>query len=411
MTDPVIRPGNGLLLIVLQSAEGTPGVPSAATDVILIETDSVDYNDPYKTEATSEATGSFDAGPPLVLGQPATFNFRARLRGAGVGVTYTASVKPPLHAALSACGFLGVFTASVSAAALTAGTVSSGTLGTGFGTTAQMYRGMPLVMSGAPAAGRRPLVTDFTAAKVASLSDLYGSALSATNQAALPANWTYAPTTPGDGASRATMHPCATIYWYEDGTLRQLTDCRGVLDLEGNSARPGFGNFSFTGIYGGISDAAVPASPVFTQPSAPLLVQGTGVGPVAQVNRRGLPISKWSIKSNSQVISSEDPNSPIGYGSGQIADRMYVLEVDPLKTLVATRNAIADIGAFSQYPASLQFGTVIGNSVSILMPLVQPTDSAPTMRDKLRAETLHYQAIGTGRDNASRDGSIILCFS
>lgn len=411
MTDPVIRPGNGLLLIALQSAEGTIATTSAATDVVPCETDSVDYNNPYKTEAANEANGSFVASSPLVLGQPATFTFRSRIKGAGPAITYTASVKPPLHAPLSACGWLGQFQAAVAAAALAAGTASSATLGAGGAATAQIYRGMPLLLTGAPAAGRMPLISDYTAAKVATLTDLYGSALSASNTGAIPANWTYAGTSPQDAASRTSMHPCATISWYEDGTLIQLMDCRGTADLDGDSARPGFATFSFTGIWMGRTDAAMPANPVYPSQSAPLLVQGTGTGPIMQVNRRGMPISKWSLKNGSTLEMPDDPNTTIGFGAGQITDRVPIFEIDPLMSFVATRNALADIAAFSQYTGALQFGAVAGNRWSLTLPLIQPTNSAPGKRGNLRSETIQYQALTPGKDAASRDGDAIICFS
>lgn len=411
MTDPVIRPGNGLLLIALQSAEGTIASPSAVTDIVPCETDSMTYNGPYTSEDTDEANGSFAAGAPLVVGQPATISFRSRIKGAGPGVTYTASVKPPLHAALSSCGWLGVFQAAVAAAALAAGTTTSGTLGAGGAATAQVYRGMPLVLTGAPATGRRPLISDYTAGKVATLTDLYGSPLSASNTGAIPANWTYAPTTPPDAASRATMHPCATIFWYEDGVLYQWMDCRGTLDLDGDTARPGFGAFSFTGVFVSKTDVAVPTNGVYPSHSAPLLVQGTGTAPAAQIARRGLPISKWSLKNGGQIETPQDPNTPIGFGGGQIAGRRHQLEVDPLATHVATRNVLADIAAFSQYTAALQFGAVAGNSWSLLLPLAQPLMVTPAMRSKLRAETTVYQALSPGKDNSNRDGDAVLCFA
>lgn len=409
--DPVIRPGSSLLLMALQSAEDAPASPSALTDAVPCEIDSIDYNGPYTAEQTNEANGSFAAGAPMVVGQPATVTFRSRLKGAGPGVTYTASVKPPLHAALSACGFLGLFTAALVASALSAGTAMSATLGAGASAVAQTYRGMPLVLTGAPAVGRMPLITDYSATKVATLADQFGAALSTANTAAIPANWTYAPTTPLDAASRVSMHPCATIQLYEDGSLHTWTNCRGSVDLDGNSGKPGFGTFSFTGIYQGRTDAAMPAAVTYPGHSAPLLVQGSGSQPAFQVNRRGLAISKWSIKSNSPATSPDDPNTPIGYGAAQIADRMYQLEIDPLLTQVAVRNVLAEIAAFNQYPGSLQFGTVAGNRVSILHPVMQPTDTTPGKRDKLRAETIHYQAIVAGRDAANRDGDLVLCFS
>lgn len=410
MTDPVIRPGNGLLLIALQSAEGTPATPSAATDVVPCETDSVSYNGPYKTQAADEANGSFVASSPLVMGQPSTFSFRSRMKGAGQ--TYTASVKPPLHAPLSACGWLGQFTAALAAAALAAGTAQSATLGAGGSSTAQAYRGMPLVLTGAPAANRLSLITDYSAGKVATLADNFGSALSASNTGAIAANWCYAPTSPVDAASRATMHPAATIYWYEDGILYQWMDCRGSVDFEGNSGEPGYAVFNFTGIFAGKTTVAVPAAPVYPSQSAPLLVMGVGgVQPAFQINRRGMPISKWSLKNGAGLESPDDPNTAIGFGAAQIEDRMPILEIDPLMTFVATRDALADIAAFAQYPGAIQAGSVAGNRWGLTLPIIQPTDTATAMRGKLRAETLHYQATTAGKDGAGRDSDILLCFS
>ena len=45
-----------------------------------------------------------------------------------------------------------------------------------------------------------PLITDYTAGRVATLSDQFGTPLSSSNSAAIPANWTYAGTTPADMA-------------------------------------------------------------------------------------------------------------------------------------------------------------------------------------------------------------------
>jgi hypothetical protein len=409
--DPVMRPGNGLLLIALQSAEDTIASPSAATDIIPCENDSISFNMPYKYETADEVSGSFASGAPLVVGQAATFSFKSRIKGAGPGATYTSSVKPPLHAALSACGWLGVFTAAVSAAALAAGTTNSATLGTGFAATAQIYRGMPLLLTGAPAAGRFPLITDYTSGKVATLADAYGSALTTANTAAIPANWTYAPTSPYDASSRAAMHPAATINYYEDGRLYQFMNCRGTVDMDGDTAKPGFATFNMTGIFVGVFDVAVPSNTAYPSQSAPTLVQGSGVAPAFQVNRRGLAISKWSLKNGGQIDSPEDPNSNIGFGAGQISDRTYMMEIDPLMTFVANRNSLADIAAFSQFPAAIQLGSVAGNRASIMLPLVQPVESDPGTRGKLRSETLRFQAVSPGRDNSGRDGDISLCFS
>lgn len=411
MPDPVIRPRNGVLLIALQSAQGVAASPSAATDAIPFEDGSVTYNSPFQTEASNEANGSLVAAAPLVVGQPATFGFRSRLKGAGAGVTYTSSVKPPLHAPLQACGMRGLFTAAIAAAALTAGTTSSATLGTGFSTTAQAYRGLPLLLTGGAGAGRMPLITDYTSGKVATLSDLYGSALDTSVSAAMPANWSYAGTSPADVSARATDHPYATIYWYEDGNLLQWIDCHGTVDLDGNTARPGFGAFSFIGVYMGKTAVAVPSNAVIANHSAPLLVQGSGLPPAMQVNRKGLPISRWSWTNGGNVESPEDPNTAYGYAGGEIGGRATIFEADPLMTLVTTRDTLSEIAAFANYPLALQFGMTAGNRVSLLGPLVQPIEASPTDRGSFRAETTRWQALNPGKDANGRDGDRILAFS
>jgi hypothetical protein len=409
--DAPIRPENSLLCIAAQSAEGSPAVPSAATDAIPFETDSLDYNGPFRSEATTEANGSFVASAPMVVGQPATISFRSRLKGAGPGVAYTASVRPPLHVPLQICGMLGQFVAAIAAAALTAGTAQSATLGASAPATAQALRGVPLLLTGAPAAGRASLIADYTAGKVATLTDVFGSALSATNQAAVPATWTYAGTTPSDAASRASMHPCATVYLYEDGVLHQWQDCRGTVTYEGAAGQPGFAVFNLTGVYMGRVDAAMPTNPVVAGHSAPLLVQGAGTQPAFQINRRGLAISRWSINPQGSLETPDDPNSTYGFAGGQIAGRTPMLELDPLTTLVATRNSLADIAAFAQHVASIQMGSVAGNRVSIMVPVGQPVETTPGKRGKLRSETLRYQLLTPGRDNANRDGDFVLAFS
>jgi hypothetical protein len=396
MLDPIVRPRNGVLLIALQSAEGITATPSPSTDAVPVEDGSVTFNNPYRTEDTSEINGSLVSSAPLVIGQPATVGFRSRIKGAGAGITYTSSVKPPLHAALQAAGLRGQFTAAVAAAALTAGAVASATLPAGFAATAQTYRGMPLLLASAPAAGRMPLVTDYTAGRVATLSDLYGSPLSSSNTAALPANWSYAGTSPADVAARATDHPAATIQWYEDGNCYTWTDCRGTVDFDGNSARPGFAAFSFTGIFAGVGVASVPNATLASH-SAPLLVQGAGAPPAIQVGGKGIAISRWSLTN--------------GFAAGVIGGRTPVFEADPLMTLVNVRNSLNEIAAFTVAPVALQFGSTAGNRVSILVPTGQAIDATPGTRGSLRSETRRWQALNPGDDAYGRDGDRYITFS
>lgn len=406
--DPVIRPQNGVLLIALQSAEGSPATLDPALHAVPVEAGSVTYNGPFGTEPVGEATGSYVSSSPLVFGRPATIGFRSRIKGAKA--TYTSSLKPPLHAALQACGWRGLFQAAIAAAALSAGSALSGTLGTGFTGTAQLYTGMPLVLSVGVGAGHVPLITNYTAGKVATLSDTFDPALDNTTEAAIPANWTYAGTSPRDASARALDHPVATIGWYEDGNLYTWVDCRGVLDLEGDAARPGFGAFSFTGVFTGVTTTAVPASAVVASHSAPTLVKGAGLPPAMIANRKPLPISRWALRSGGGIESPADPNTTYGFGAGQIGGRTPMFEADPLRTLVSTRNAIAEIEAQSNYPIALRFGSVAFNRWALVIPQAQPVSVDNAERTGMRADQLVWQATSPGRDNVDRDSDRFLTF-
>lgn len=410
MTDTTLRLANVAMLLKVETTEGADASPTAA-DAFPFEEDGYSYNYPYRSEASNEANGSLAAGAPLVVGQPAEVSIRVRLKGANAG--YTASVKPPHHALLSIAGLRGQFTAAVASAALTAGTTTSGTLGTGFGSTAQMYRGMPLIMTGGVGAGQVPYVSDYSAAKVATLTDQFGSVLTTATSTAIPANWTYAPTSPGSAAARATDHPSGTLYIYEDGTLHKFVGCRAVLD-EGaaDTAKPLFATFKLSGVYAGKSDAAIPSGISLPSQIAPTLVQGlSNLSPAFLVNRAQLPIAKMSLRLNGAIDSPEDPNTNYGFGYGQIGGRTAELSADPLATLLATRDALAAIAAGSQFPAVARFGTVANNRIGITFPLLTQVDAQPGARGRFRSEDLKWQALNPGQDANTRDNDFVICFS
>jgi hypothetical protein len=404
----VLRPQNSVLLIKTQTAEGTPATPSAAVDAIPFESDSIGFSNPYSSESSNEVTGSLVSGSPLVVGQPATIRFRSRVKGANA--TYTASVKPPLHQALAICGVQGFFQAAITAALLTAGTATTGTLGTGFSASAQAYLGMPLIIGAGVGNGHTPLVTDYTAGKVATLSDSFSPALDTTTSVSIPANWTYAGTSPRDATDAASDHPAGTIYWYEDGVLHQFVDCRGKVDFSGDTAKPGFAEFEINGIYVSSTDVSVPTGAVIANWSAPLLVKGSGTPPAALVNRKQLPISKWSSMTGGSVESPADPNTTLGFGAGQIGPREPTFGCDPLAALMATRNTLAEIAAFTQYPIALRFGSAAGNRWSLLHPLAQPVSQDLGTRGAFRSHDQQYRVLTSGRDAQDRDADRILCF-
>ncbi len=410
MTDPVIRPDNALLLFGLQTAEDSPLTLDPALHALGIVQDSFTYGSPFATEGSNESNGSLAAAAPMVVGQEVKISFRVRMKGAGVGVTYTNLIKPPMHPVLAAAGWRGFFQASVAAAALTAGAATTATVGTGYTGTAQLYTGMPLVLSVGPGAGHIPLITNYTAGKLATLSDTFSPVLTTSTLAAIPANWTYAPTSPIDAASRLTDHPCATVGWNEDGNFHQWQNVRGILEMEGKSARPGEAIFNGTGTYMGATVAAMPTNAVMATHTGPMLVQGSATPPAAIINRLKLPISTWALRNGGNIESIDDPNTPYGFGAGQIAGRTTTFEADPLRTLVTTRDVIAEIAAAANYPIALRAGASAGNRWGLVLPVAQPVAADPAMRGKMRADQVKWQGLSAGRDAQLRDSDVFLSF-
>lgn len=408
MSENVIDTTNVAMLLKVETLEGVDASPTA-TDAFPFETDSYSYNHPFSGEASNEATGTKVAGAPLIVGQPADISIRFRLKGANA--TYTSSVKPPHHALFTIAGWRGLFTAAVAAAALTAGSTTAATLGTGFSSTARAYLGMPLIMSGV-AAGAHPLVVEYTAGKVATLSDEFGTALGTDSSAALPANWTYAGTSPQDADARLTDEPSGTLYIYEDGNLLKFVGCRGSIDdLSADTAKPGFATAKLMGIYAGTTAAAIPDGISVPAHSAPTLVQGpAGVSPAFSLNRKQLRISSFSFKDAAELTSLEDPNTSYGFGPGQIGGRAPMLSCDPLKTHVDVRDTLTDLQNKTQFPGAIRFLGAAGNRISITLPLAQTSKSDPGLRGKKRSEQNEYRLMTNGRDAQDRTTEKVLCF-
>ena len=411
MVDPIIRPRNVAMLFKLESTPGTDAAPTVA-DAFPFEADGFTYNAPYTSEASNEVNGTLVDAAPLIVGQPAEISIRVRMKGIGGSTPYSASVKPPHHALLESCGKRGLFTAAVAAAALTAGTTTSATLGTGFATVAQSYRGMPLILSGGSSGGRAVHVADYSAAKVATLTDELDNALTVAESAAVPANWTYAGTSPKDVASRATDHPSGTLYLYEDGSLHKFVGCRGSLsDWSGNTARPGFMTFNLMGIYAGKTTVAVPTVAI-PQHSAPVLAMGNGgVNPALLIDRKELRISNWSMAESANKEVIDDPNTPFGFGSPEIAGRTPLLTIDPLTTHVENRDTIADIESGAEYTGVIRMGNTAQNRVSLTFPKLLPSNPTVGQRGIARTEQLGMRALTAGPDASLRDSDSILCYS
>ena len=407
----MIRLRNVLAMAKIETTEAVDAVPVAGVDAFPFEIDSFSVGSPYTTEDSTEATGTMIAGAPLIIGQPVPVRMRMRLKGAGAGVVYTASVRPPMHALLQSCGWRGLFSAAIAAAAITAGTINSATLGATFPATAQALRGQRLILAVGNGAGAHPTVTDYTVGRLATLPDLFGAALNVANTAAINANWTYAQTSPVNQTERSADQPSATIYFLEDGILYKLLGFRGAPVFSADTAKPGYVEMSGSAIWGGQTDTAVPTGAVVANHAAPTLNMQTAISPAFAVNRKMLPISSFTYDPQNEVESYEDPNTVNGFGAPELGGRAGMLTCDPLKTLLATRNALADLESqATNFVGVVRAGNNAGNRWALTFPQLAPANVEFATRKNARSENQMFRALSPGRDSSGRDGDAILCF-
>lgn len=410
MGDLVIRLRNVLGMVKLETTENVNPTLSALTDAIPFEIDSLSIGSPFTTEQSGEATGTMIAGAPLVIGQAMPVSLRMRMKGAGAGVIYSASVKPPAHALLAACGLRGLFTDAVAVTALAAGTGNSATLATPYAATAQLYRGQRILLTGT-AAGAHPIITDYTVGRVATLADTFSPALTTGSSAEIKPNWTYAMTSPQTDVERAADQPSAWLEFNEDGIQYALGGFRGNVRVSVQTARPGYFEISGMAIWNGQVDADMPTGAVVANHAAPTLNMQSGISPAFAVDRKKLPISNFTFDWASQVDSYEDPNTPNGFGAGQIGGREPALTCDPLKTRLSVRNHLLALETGGgPYVGVQRAGQTSGNRWSLVQPRLLPQAVEMATRGNARSENLTFRAVSPGRDSAGRDGDAILCF-
>lgn len=384
-----LRRQNRVVLIKIETTEGTDAAPVVASDAIMVDVPSIRRVYGIRTTDSQESTGSLDDGKKDVIGAPSSFSFRMKVRGPGA--TITGSVRPNCHPVLRACGMKDTLLASIASAALTAGTATTGTLGTGFSSTAQDYRGAPLRITASGTAARvgaTPVCVDYTAGKVATFADTFSPVLATTDSLTLDACVVYRPT------SVKADWPSVTVYDYEDGRLHKFVGMRGNAKLVGRSGDALILDVTLTGTAASNpTDASVPTQ-TLSLPAAPLFAMQGAVSSAALLDRLEVPISGFEWDMGVRLTSPDNPNTFNGFDAAVAAGRQMALTCDPLATLVATRNAIADAFAGTTRTGAFRAGTTATNRVVASFPALAYTGVEDVDRDGLVGESYTFQATG-----------------
>lgn len=372
----VLRPRNTVFLAKVEATSGVDAVPTASADAVLINGEPrISFN--VNMIQTEEVTGSLDGAGSIQAGMNCEISFDVYVKGSGAAGTV-----PEWGKLLRACGYAETILAApvpASAEACAAGgSTTLANLGTSAAAVLQQYRGMPVQFTGTVAG--LSFVADYTAAKAATLTDTMSGSIAATTSYQVLANVLYAP------ASNSI--PSLTFYVYSDGILYKFFGCRG--DVKNSTQTNNLGVFSFTfkGVFGGKVDAAVP-TPTYdaTRPPAFLNAKMT-------MNRLAAAVSQFSLENGAELAFPDDPNEVEGVSPPVHTSRRMTGSLNPLETLVATRDLMGDFRAGTKRIIHLRYGTVAGNRVAITIPQALYTNQTPSDRNRMMQVDVPFECIG-----------------
>lgn len=384
-----LRSRRGVMLFKPETTPGSDAAP-ATTNAILVENPRLTF-DQSLTE-TNEFSQSLDPRAPIVGGLRAALAFDTYIKGSGA-----AGTAPEFGDLFKVCGWEEVVTAAIPSEAASTGGASTVTLGASATTTAQAYRGMPIVLSGNPATASLAFITDYTASKIATLTRTYSPVLSSSTNYAIPANVLYRPT------SDLSNIKAGSVYLYMDGLLYKLFGTRGNPVFNLTAGGPGRISWNLTGIYGGKSDAAVPAISGYDSTRPPIWRDPDGYSGVMMINRAEAALQQLTFDNGNQLVYPDNPNALEGFDPTEITARRMTGTINPLATLVATRDLMADFRAGTSRIINAAYGTVAGNRFALTMPACQPTGYQPGDRDGLMTEEVQFFAGG-------EDAGAFACF-
>ena len=356
----------------VDSIGGTP----AAADWLAADVE-IDF-DPVVVE-NPELTGSLDRSPAIVGGLKPRIRLRIPLRGSGTAAT------PPEWGRLMRCCTMaeGLTAAAIGApTAASAGTTTSLTLATPFAATAQLYRGMPLLLS-----GDRTLttgITDYTAGRIATLGETMTTAGTVTTLAQIPPHVLYSPT------SDETIYRTATLYFYADGLRWRFTGAVGTWSLELSTGGIGFLVFELRAQMLDKAAAALPTGWNTTiRPTPPRFVGGR-----CQLNQQVARARRVMLEAGVSVTLPDNPEAAEGYDPAVPVERDARGSIDPLMN---TTTAVALFNAFRQGTAMslmASLGATAGNRFCVIAPAAKATGMRPGERDGLGQLDITFQLDG-----------------
>jgi hypothetical protein len=380
---PTLLSRKAALLFKIESTEGVDAAPAAGTDGILVENCRITLN-PNIVE-TNEVTPSLDPFDPIVGGMSASIEFDVYMKGSGSAVT------PPEYGdLLKCCGYAEWIVGPTpgggpEVCGAGASTVQA-TLGASASTSSQQYRGMPVNFTGAVTLNT--FIWDYSAAKVAKLTDTASANITNTTSWQIPANVTYVPA--------SNVLSSGTIHYFNDGLRYVFLGNRGTVAFNIVSGGPAKASFRFMGMFSSKTDVALPAV-TYDVTRPPIWKGGSCTIDSAQAAAGTL-----NLDTGNQLVMPDNPNALEGFDPAIITLRQLRGSINPKETLVATRNIMADFRSQTKRPIHAKLGITAGNRIGFTIP-------AALYLNETYGDNNGYRIVDVPFDMTGQDSGMVIC--
>jgi hypothetical protein len=278
------------------------------------------------------------------------------LRGSG-----TAGTAPEWFRLFRSSGMVQTDTGSAVGAptAATAGTTTTATLASPFAATADLYRGMPVNLSGNPATARFTMITDYTVGRLATFARTFGSTLNTSTLAQIPINNLL------ELSDVDTDWPRLTVYAYQAGQLYIGTGCIALAPRISLSAGgPGAVEFDLIGVLAAASPAetALPSgAALVSRPTPPIWRDGE-----CQLGRATVRAASASFALGSSGMLPPNPENANGFDIAELMARNPTCDVALMANSTAAPGRVTALRNGTDTLFSAMLGTTAGNRIGLL---------------------------------------------
>jgi hypothetical protein len=337
-----------------------------------------------------EYTGSMDRAASIIGGLKPQLRLRMPIRGSGAAAT-----APPFGKLLQCCTMALTATGAAVGAptAATAGTTITVTAATPFGTTAQQYRGMPLVITGVSPGTTG--IMDYTAGRVITVGDTR-VLMTTSSLLQVPVNNLYAP------SSDESAYKTGTLYLYKDGILWAFVGCSGTYSIEINTAGLAFITFELRAVFGAKSAVSLPAGAATAAAARALIVPPRLVAGKVQLNKAAAQIKTLTWNAGVETILPDDPEGADGYGPALAVSRDVTGSLNPYINTTTAVGLMDNFRAGTSMTLMAILGSTAGNRFLFSSPAVKNVAMDPGDRGGLAEHGMNFQADGA-------DSSLFVC--